>query len=168
MVLSPRHVSFHMAQTCRILRNSVSNRGRRPTYITHVARIANVWRGTGEVSADLMQQLANPRKLDESESATLVHGQLGGTGTARFPSAAGTRSMAPIGDTRSQNGTGRSSRRSFSGPITLAILLAFAPLVAPTPTERPRFQGLSEADEGTRTRDLLHGKEGARADWRRL
>ena len=29
-------------------------------------------------------------------------------------------------------------------------------------------RGFWRADEGTRTLDLLHGKEGARADWRRL
>jgi hypothetical protein len=56
----------------------VSNRGRRAVTIDHVAYVSKTIRGTQVVSVDLMQQLANPRRLDESESTTLVHGQHGG------------------------------------------------------------------------------------------
>ena len=37
-----------------------------------------------------------------------------------------------------------------------------------TTNKNPRFTGVLEADEGTRTLDLLHGKDVARADWARL
>jgi hypothetical protein len=56
----------------------VANRGRRAVTITHAAYTSNAIRGTQMYSVDLMQQLAKPRRLDESESMTLIHGQHGG------------------------------------------------------------------------------------------
>jgi hypothetical protein len=50
------------------------NRGRRATYITHVARVANVWRGT----ADILRELQAPLRLGESQGRTFAHGLLGG------------------------------------------------------------------------------------------
>jgi hypothetical protein len=58
----------------------VANRGRRTTYITHVSRVADVWRGKHELSADIMRQLQNPLRLDESQGQTLTHGHMGGYG----------------------------------------------------------------------------------------
>lgn len=57
----------------------VANRGRRVAYITHVSRVANVWRGTHELSADIQQhQLLEAKKLAESQGHTFGHGQMGG------------------------------------------------------------------------------------------
>lgn len=57
---------------------SVSNRGRRPTFITHVARVSNVWRGVSEFSSDIMLQLQNPVRLEEGQGQTFAHGHMGG------------------------------------------------------------------------------------------
>lgn len=57
----------------------VSNRGRRPVYITHVGRVADVLRGAHELSADIQQhQLQQPKKLEESQGHTFGHGHMGG------------------------------------------------------------------------------------------
>jgi hypothetical protein len=56
----------------------VANRGRRPVTITHAAYVGKVIRGTHMYSVDLLQALQQPRRLDESESMTLMHGQMGG------------------------------------------------------------------------------------------
>jgi hypothetical protein len=56
----------------------VANRGRRPVTITHAAYVGSAIRGTQMYSMDLLQELQQPRRLGESESTTLVHGQMGG------------------------------------------------------------------------------------------
>jgi hypothetical protein len=56
----------------------VANRGRRAAYITHLSRVADLWRGKHELSADIMRHLQNPLRLEESQGQSLGHGQLGG------------------------------------------------------------------------------------------
>jgi hypothetical protein len=56
----------------------VSNRGRRPVNIEGVAYLGKVVRGTQMYSMDIMGQLAQPIRLDESQAHTFVHGQFGG------------------------------------------------------------------------------------------
>jgi hypothetical protein len=72
----PRHPIFLI---------KVSNRGRRAVTVDHVAYVAKSIRGTQVLSNDLMQQLAVPRRLDESQSLTLAHGQLGGYSHGDLP-----------------------------------------------------------------------------------
>lgn len=63
----------------------VSNRGRRAVTIDHAAYVSKTIRGTQGVPVDLMHQLAEPQRLDESQSLTLVHGQLGGYSHGDLP-----------------------------------------------------------------------------------
>lgn len=57
---------------------TVSNRGRRPVNIEHIGRFDKLVRGTSIVTPDFMQQLAAKPRLEESQSRTFVHGQMGG------------------------------------------------------------------------------------------
>jgi len=57
---------------------SVSNRGRRAASIGHVAYVTTSIRGTRGLSMDIMRQLTEPKRLDEGEAFTVVHGQAGG------------------------------------------------------------------------------------------
>ena len=61
-----------------ILLVSVSNRGRRAVYISSIARVASMWSGNSELSMDIANQLAGKERLEESQSQTFAHGQLGG------------------------------------------------------------------------------------------
>lgn len=57
---------------------SVANRGRRPVNIDSISRLDALVRGTSIVTVDLMEQLAERPRLEESQSRTFVHGQRGG------------------------------------------------------------------------------------------
>lgn len=57
---------------------SVSNRGRRAITIDAVGQSTSAIRGTKNLSADILRQLQPKPRLDESESKTFVHGQMGG------------------------------------------------------------------------------------------
>lgn len=63
----------------------VTNRGRRAVNVDHASYVAHPVRGIHAVSNDLMQQLADRPRLEESQSITLVHGQLGGYRHGQLP-----------------------------------------------------------------------------------
>jgi hypothetical protein len=63
----------------------VSNRGRRPVTIDHVGYVAKAIRGTHALSMDLLRQLTEPKRLEESESLTLIHGEAGGYSHGDLP-----------------------------------------------------------------------------------
>jgi hypothetical protein len=56
----------------------VSNRGRRPANIEGVAYLGKLVRGTEMHSMDIMRELVEPVRLEESQGHTFVHGRFGG------------------------------------------------------------------------------------------
>jgi hypothetical protein len=62
---------------------TVSNRGRRAVQVTAVAYLDSARTGVSQLSMDIVKQM--PKRLEEGESCTLVHGDQGGYTKGSLP-----------------------------------------------------------------------------------
>ncbi len=61
-----------------VLLVKVRNRGRRGTHIEAVSWVVSAWKHRHGTSADIIQQVAPPVRLEEGQSHSFVHGAQGG------------------------------------------------------------------------------------------